>query len=372
MKFSFSVKDFVTALSNVCSVVAAKNSMPILDTVCVSVVDASEMGCLLMASDGEMWLSVRTGLLKGDVGLRFCVNAVDFLKILRNLGDVDVDCDVDLSKSTLKCVYDTGYFTLPCLPAVEYPQPPVLSNDVIGDIQLVAGDFNRCINAVRFCVADETLRPTLNGVNVSFSDTGITTAATDGNRLARYYDANIVSGRDFSFILPRKAVAALSSLAPDKEIHLRIDGRTIDVECYSFGMTARLIEGRYPNYNSVIPSTHEISVVLDKSTVLTALKRVVPLGNTTSQLVTFAFSREGLEIEAKDIDFNKSGQESVFCEYDADDIVIGFKGSALIDVFTNIVGDKVNMEITDASHACVFHGGNRDEYLAVLMPMLID
>lgn len=372
MKFSFSVKDFVTALSNVCGVVSPKNTMPILGTVCVSVVDASKMGCLLMASDGEIWLSVRTGLLKGDVGLRFCVDAVDFLRILRNLGDIDVDCDVDLSKSTLKCVYDTGHFTLPCLPAVEYPQPPELSNDIVGDIQLVAGDFNRGINAVRFCVADETLRPTLNGVNVSFTATGMTTAATDGNRLARYYDANIVSANDFSFILPRKAVASLSSLASEQAIHLRLDGRTIDVECYSFGMTARLIEGRYPNYNSVIPKSHIISVALDKERVLEALRRVSPLGNTTSQLVTLAFSPESLEIEAKDIDFNKAGQENVFCDYTAAPIVIGFKGTALIDVFNSITTDTVYVEITDASHACVFYGNKRDEYLAVLMPMLID
>lgn len=372
MKLSFSVKDFVASLANVCSVVSAKNSMPILDCVYIAVVDGSDTGCLLMASDGEMWLSVRAGLLKGDVGLRFCVNATDFLKVLRNLGDVDVDLDVDLQNSTIVGRYSSGRFTLPCLPANEYPLQPELSGEIIGDMTLAVGDLNRGIDAVRFCVADETLRPVLNGVSVTFNDAGMTTAATDGNRLARYYDGRLVVARDFSFILSRKAAAALAVLPEDTNVHLRLDNRTISVECYSFGMVARLIEGRYPNYNSVIPSTCEISVVLDKSTVLTALKRVVPLGNTTSQLVTFAFSHEGLEIEAKDIDFNKSGQESVFCEYDADDIVIGFKGSALIDVFSNIVGDKVNMEITDASHACAFHGGDRDEYISVLMPMLID
>lgn len=370
MGISFSVRDFVQSLGVVGSVVSSKNTMPILSNVCVEVI--SKDACTLMASDGEIWLSVRASLLSGDVGLRFCVDALDFLKVLRSLGDVEVNCDVNLNSSTLTCVHPTGKFTLPCLSADEFPSSPNVVGELLGDVEFAAGDINRGINAVRFCAADETLRPVLNGVNVMFSDAGMTTAATDGNRLARYFDGRLVVGNDFSFVLSKKSVAVLSTLVDDTNIHLRLDGRTIDAECFSFKMVARLIEGRYPNFNSVIPKSHNISVELEKDVVLAALKRVAPLGNTTSQLVTFDFSADGLVIEAKDIDFNKSGQENVACEYGYSPIVIGFKGTSLIDVFSNIVGDKVYMEITDASHACVFYGGNRDEYLSLLMPMLID
>lgn len=324
-----------------------------------------------MACDGEIWLSVRASLLSGGEGLRFCVDAVDFLKVLRNLGETTVDCEVDLSNSTITCVHSTGRFTLPCQQADEFPRPVALGSEIVGDITLSLSLFNRAMDAVRFCVADETLRPTLNGVNVAFSPRGMVTVATDGNRLARCFDDSIAANDDFSFILPKKATQSLLSLSDVDEVHLRLDNRAIDVECYGFKMTSRLIEGRYPNYNSVIPSSSELKVSLDKNAIVTALRRVMPLGNNTSQLTTLCFTDNSLVVESRDDDFNKSGREFVECDYRGDELTIGFKVSALIDVFNSISGDTVVMELTDASHACVVHAGNRDEYLSILMPMLL-
>jgi DNA polymerase-3 subunit beta len=289
------------------------------------------------------------------------------------LGDIDVDCDVNLENSVLTCVHPTGNFTLPCLSADEFPQSVELGSDIVGDIELNLGVWCDAMSAVRFCVADETLRPTLNGVNVAFSDSGMTAVATDGNRLARYISASVVAEYgDFSFILPKKAIQSLLSLSSDAVVHLSLDNRVIVVECYDFKMVSRLIEGRYPNYRSVIPLSSELSVTFSKNTILTALRRVMPLGNNTSQLVTLSFTEGSLTIESRDDDFNKSGREFVSCDYAGESLTIGFKGSSLVDVFAGIGGDSVTMELTDASHACVIHGGNRDKYLSVLMPMLID
>lgn len=370
MGISFSVKEFAVSLANVCGVVSSKNTMPILSNVCVEVI--SKDACILMASDGEIWLSVRASLLSGDVGLRFCVDALDFLKVLRNLGDIEVNCDVNIDKSTLTCVHPTGNFILPCLGVNDFPKPVELGSDIIGDTSLKLSAFNSAINAVRFCTAEETLRPTLNGVNVVFGSSGMTTVATDGNRLARYFDENIIIDGDFSFILPKKAIQSLLLFVDDIDVHIRLDNRVIVVECYDFKMTSRLIEGRYPNYNSVIPQSSDLRATFAKNDVITALRRVIPLGNNTSQLTTISFTADSFTIESCDIDFNKSGREFVECNYNGENLTIGFKGSSLVDVFTGVPNETITMELTDASHACVAHGGNRNEYLSVLMPMLID
>lgn len=148
MGISFIVKEFAVSLANVCGVVSSKNTMSILSNVRVEVI--SKDACTLMASDGEIWLSVRASLLSGDVGLRFCVDALDFLKVLRNFGDIEVTCDVNLGSSTLTCVHPTGKFTLPCLSADEFPSSPNVVGELLGDVEFAAGDINRGINAVRF------------------------------------------------------------------------------------------------------------------------------------------------------------------------------------------------------------------------------
>lgn len=365
----FNSRAFVQSLAVLGSVVAQKSPIPAFSNVCITV--ASGDSCQMLASDGDMWLSVRTPLLYGEVGMCFCVDALDFLKVLRNLDDVSVELRVDSDASTLTCVHPTGHFTLPCFDGREFPKPLDLSDDLVGDEMMRLSDFGRVVDSVRFCTANETLRPVLNGVFVVFNQNGLLAVATDGNRLARRIDASVAVSGDFSFILPKKAITALLALASDGDVHIRLDGKAVEFECYDFKMCARLIEGRYPNFASVIPTDDGNPIELDRNRLVASLRRVMPFGNSESQLVVLTFTDGELAVETRDDDFNKSGREQMPCTYKGDSLSIGFKNSSLIDVVSNVQGDTVTMELWDATHSSVIHGGNRGEYLSLLMPMLL-
>ena len=374
MEIRFSVKSFTDALSRVCGVISSRNTVPILACVRIECIGNDKVS--LTSSDGDMWLCKTVAVDSCSNGSSFCVNGMDLLRVLRNLDEGMVELMLDESSSTLVFTYLGGKFTLPYLSSDEFPNPVTLKEE--GFIDSTTMDaFCNAINNVRFCVADELLRPTLNGVYCMFNESGLTTVATDGNRLARFCDDSVRFDGDDNIILPRKFVNVLLSLNDDtiSLITFNFDKSVIYITCDSFVMVSRVIEGRYPNYEAVIPRDSVKDVVVSRSKLLTSLKRVTPLGDTNSQLVSLTFADNKLTVDARDIDFNKSATETIDVSDLGDfSLKIGFKGNSLIDVVSNIASENIVMCLTDESHAAVFYGNEnmkRESYVSILMPMLL-
>jgi DNA polymerase-3 subunit beta len=203
-------------------------------------------------------------------------------------------------------------------------------------------------------------------------------ATSDGHKLARYKDKSITREDDGvipNFTLPKKPANILINILSTLEgdIKLSFNDKAISINNKDFKLTARLLEFKYPNYDSVIPKDNPITITADKNSLLNALKRVLPMANDSSNLVELSFKQGNVTISATDIDFSKSAQEIVTCNSESE-INIGFKGSTLVEILKNINDDNIVIELSDPSRAGVFYSAfdlTRDEYLSLCMPMLI-
>lgn len=376
----FQTEDFLPSLAMVNTVVLAKNALPILSDVRIETKADGNGGTYaeLMTSDSETWLQMKAPLAEAEVGVVICIEAKGLLQALRNLGGKPVTMEIDDSKHLVKCDYGNGHFSLPYEDAQDFPLP-MAAPDGAKTKLMDAKKLLTAIEKAGFATANDELRPVMNGVHFDFLPTCMISVASDGHKLAKYADLTITCDEiePSGFTMPKKPCSTLlnvlgSTVAGD--IKVMFNDRCFTVNNTQFKMSARLIEGRYPNYDSVIPKDNDRIVTIAKNDFVAALKRVLPMGNANSELVALSFSMGMMTISAEDFDFSKSASENVGCDYAQEEFTIGFKGSTLLQLLQNIDTDNVKVMLKDPSRAgvlCEDKPNGVYEYTSLIMPMLI-
>lgn len=370
MEIKFKVKEFTDKITMVSSVISQKNSIPILDSVKIETRDCNAR---LTGSDSEIWLSVATAVDYCD-NCSFCINANDLLKALRNLSDMDeVTMELNQERNLATVYYQSGKFSLPFTDANDYPSPLISSSDM-REHKLNASKICNAINSVLYSVGNDPIRPFLNGVHFDFVNDCMVTVSTDTQKLSKHIEYDVESGEEHGFTLQTKASNVLRSVLVNKDNDITIlsNGRMLVVEGEDMNMTVVLPVGNYPRYNAVIPQSSSKLVKINKDTILSALKRVTPMGSMNSELVCLHFEDNHVEISAEDVDYSKSAREKCKCEYNYEPMSIGFKGSALLQTISNCNSDVVYIELENEARSGVFHCGNKEEYVSLLMPMLVN
>lgn len=379
----FNVDEVLPQLGMASQVINPKSSLPILSNIRLEAIGTK---LLIVGSDGETWLQVLAPVTETDENVAICIEAKSIVQALRNLTGKSVTMEIDEEKGNITCNYENGHFSLPSFPATEYPMP-ISVDAMVSDTEHEA--YQKIVDAqtllvsierASFATANDELRPVMNGVHFDFYADGMVTVASDGHKLAKY--KNLAVTRDdnvaviYNFTLSSKPshilLNALSSISGD--VRLIFNDRMVMAVCDTLKLTARLIEGRYPNYDSVIPKDCNKDVVVSKQAFVSALKRVLPMGSNSSELVVLNFSHDAVEISAEDIDFSTSAKESVACLCNFSDFTIGFKGSTLLQIIQNVVGDNVKMLFKEANNAGVVMDETTDgsyEYTSLIMPMLV-
>lgn len=380
-KLKFNVDDLLPQLSQAVSVVNSKNSLPILnDVLFVTRIGdgADERRLSLTTSDSETWLTVYVPNAEFDKEMMFCVAATDIYKALANLKGKTVAMTIDESAHTIKCEYGNGHFSLPFEDAGDFPRPNMNADQIV-EKTLDSDRLLRAIEKAGFATANDELRPVMNGVHFDFLPTCMVTVATDGQKLAKYSDLTVTCDEiePKGFTLPKKPAHIMLSVLSNSqgEVGLRFNDKCVKFTHNSFCLITRLIEGRYPNYDSVIPRDNEIMANVDKSSLVAALKRVMPMGNATSELVCLSFTMGNVELSAEDFDFSKSAKENIECDFASQEITIGFKSSVLLSILQNIDGEQVKIMLKEPSRAGVFKSSVDAEsydYVSLAMPMLIN
>lgn len=366
------------ALSLSSKVINAKNAMPILGDFRIEVIGGNELS--ITASDGETWLTMKAQATEAPYETILCIEAKSLLQVITNLNGKDIAMEIDDSKHVVNLKYDKGHCTLPYDEATEYPKPRCEFHD-LKDIK--ASVVYDAIGRASFAVANDELRQVMNGVHFDFLQDGMVSVATDAKKLVRTKNTTITHSpdtQDTQFTLPTKPCNLLLSLLAKNEdnIQYEFDEKNVVFKNDAFCLIARLVEGRYHNYNAVIPKESTKFATIDKEGFLMALKHVLPMGSTQTQLVALKFATvitSGVTIIAQDIDFNKSAQEFVECEYTGDDITIGFNGSALMQLVQNTAGDKFVLAMDTPQRAGVITEAQEHEehqYASIIMPMMIN
>lgn len=364
-------------LEQLARVADSRNAIPILADV---MIETKGNVMILTSSDSELWLSVKCPIFDSSNNMKFCVNAKDFLGLVKNINDKEITISLDENTHTVNCDYGNGNFSMPYDNAEEFPQSNVSNDDNMSNVILDGKKILRSINLTEFAVGNSTIRPIMNGVHFDFhyfgENCGMAVSATDGFKIAflREREVSPVSGEVKEFTLPRKPYNVLSSIlnAIEGDVKISFNTNSISVNNSDFKMTARLIEGVFPKCEQVFPPTWQANATIDKGSLLQALKRVTPMSNDMSDLVVLYFEQGQITITADNVEFGKSASETVKCDCDSE-INVGFKGSSLIEALRNIDDDNIVIEIAERPQCGVFYAASapKEEYVSLLMQSLI-
>lgn len=373
MRFTLSSTALSSKLSALSRVINSKNSIAILG--CFVFRTENDV-VYLTASDGENWLSTSLALSDNDSNDSFAIESRYILDAVKGFADQPLTFEVDKANNTAKVTYMNGQFSLPVESAEKFPQPQSVgenAHEIIISSSLLSENINRSI----FATAQEELRPVMNGIYFDATQECLTVVASDGHKLVRNRLFSIKSEQPASFIMPKKPAAILKNMLAkdDSEVAIRFDDRNALILFSDSTITCRLIEGRYPNYNSVIPQNNTNEVIVDREGLLAAIKRVQPFANDASNLIRFHIEGGILQLDAEDFDFNKTATERIACEYNGHPMSIGFKGSAFVEVLSNFDCQEVNIQLADPSRAGLVIPTEQPEeqdVLMLMMPMLIN
>ncbi len=373
MKFTLSSTALSNKLFALAKVINSKNSLPVL----ADFVFKTEGNVLFITtSDGENTMSTTLELSECDANDSFAIENHNLLEAVKGFSEQPLTFDVDNNSKNVKIIYQNGQFSLPIDEADNFPKPQTVS-DMSPSISLSSALLAENITRSVFATAQDELRPVMNGIYFCVSSEGLVVVATDGHKLVRNRIFDIKSEQESSFILPKKPALLLKNMLAkdDSIVSMKFDNANAEVVFGDTRLVCRLIEGRYPNYKSVIPQNNPNTMTIDRDTLLGALKRVQPFANDTSKLVRFRIDSHVLQLDAEDFDFSKTATERMSCEYDGTPMSIGFKGNSFIEVLNNIEESEVALKLSDPSRAGIVVPSVQQEnqdLLMLLMPMLLN
>lgn len=375
----FNVDELVPTLSVVSSVLSSKPIMPILSCVRIDIKHDNVLNvkyARFTTSDNEIWMQANVALEDADEDIVVCVDAKNLLQALGNLGNKQVKMDIDDESHTIKCEYTNGFFILPFSDAREYPMPKS-NEESTATIQMAASKMLCAIKNTKMASANDPLRVIMNGVHFDFLSDCMVAVATNGRILSKYKDMGIKVDTTDGFTIPNKVCDVICKMIanqPQERIIMSYNEHTMKVEGNSFMVISRLIDGKYPMYERVIPHDNDKAIKFDRGEMVSAIKRVLPMSSTSSEVLVFSFADNMLTISAQDTDYGKSAQEYVTCEYMYTPCTIGFSGSLLLLLLQGIESDSISLRIKDGSHPCLITSDEEDaeaEHTQLIMPMRI-
>lgn len=373
MKFIVSSTALLSHLQAISKVINSKNTLPILDCF---LLELNGSTLTLTAADSETRLVTSLEVNEAEGDGKFAVNAKNLLDPLKELPEQPLTFEINNDNLETFIYFHNGKYNFIGQSGEDYPQPKELKDTAISltiDPQILFSGINRTL----FASADDELRPVMNGIYFDITPDDLTFVASDGHKLVRCKTLAAKGTERASFILPKKPANLLRAILP-KEVEtmeIKFDENNAYIKMASYTMTCRFIEGRYPNYNSVIPQNNSNKVILDRLTFLNALKRVSVFSNQASNLIRLQLSDKNIVVSAQDIDFSTAAEETIPCDYTGTAMNIGFKSSFLIEILNNIPSSDISLELSDPSRAGLIiptENEENEDLLMLLMPMMLN
>lgn len=374
MRFTVSSSALSSKLNMLAKVIGSKNSLPILDCFLFQVANG-EMS--ITASDSDNVIKSTLALTDHDGEGEFCVPNRVILDALKELPEQPLHFDVDAAGEAvaIKIVYQNGLYNFTGQSAEEYPRTQSM-NDACITVSLPTEMLINNISRSLFATANDELRPVMNGIYFDLTADALAIVASDGHKLVRSKNFTIKSESPSAFNLPKKPASLLKNILSKDgdDAIIKFDDRSAEIQFTDGVMRCRLIDGRYPNYNSVIPNNPN-EVTVDRRGLQSALRRVLPFASESSQLIRFHIESGRFEVSSEDIDFSTSAKEQLSCEYNGSPISIGFKGSSLMEILSNLTSDNIIIQLADPSRAGIIVPAEQPEnedILMLIMPMLLN
>jgi len=295
---------------------------------------------------------------------------------LRELSEQPLTVEINETNLEVTIWYQNGKYKFVAQNGDEFPKMKELK-ETNNNLQIPAAILLSGINSTLFASADDELRPVMNGVVMDISTEDITFVASDAHKLVRLRNKSIHGDQKAMLIVPKKPAVLLRTILPKEtgNVVLSYDDSNIVFQLSNYTIFCRLVEGRFPNYNAVIPQDNPYKVLVDRISFLNTLKRVAIFANQSSSLVKMVITNNNIELTTQDIDFSTSAEETIPCQYEGDKINIGFKAQYIIDIVSNLNTPEIVLELADPSRAGLFlplQNEENEDLLMLLMPMLLN
>lgn len=373
MRFTLSSSMLNSRLQVLARAINNKSSITILDCFLFEV---NETTLTVTASDSENVMQTTMELEESNDMGSFAIPSRTILEAVKELPEQPLVFDVNTDNLTIEVQYQNGHYKFSAQDAAEYPRAQVMPNGATV-VTMDGGMLFEGVSRSLFATAQDELRPVMNGIYFDLAEDSLTIVASDGHKLVRNKNYTVKGNSPASFILPKKPATLLKSVLGKNEgdVVIKFYERSAEIRYAEGSLTCRLIEGRYPNYNSVIPQNNPNELTIDRKALVGALKRVLPFASESSQLIRFHIENGNLELTSEDMDFATSARENIICDYSGNIMDIGFKGSSLYEILTNIDSEEVTIHLADPSRAGVIEPTvqpENEEILMLIMPMLLN
>ena len=375
MKFVVSSTSLLSHLQAVSRVISAKNTLPILDNFLFKL-DGKDLE--ITASDLETTLVTRMDLENAADSGGIAIPARILTDTLKEFPEQPLTFEINLNNLSVVISSENGKFTIVGQNAADFPQMPVIKKDKKSTVEVAPEILLNGVSKTLFATADDELRPVMNGILVELSQDDLTFVSSDAHKLVRYKRTDAKSDENSSFILPKKPAGVLKNVLPKVEsnVVLEFDDKNAFFNLGDYRLVCRLVEGNYPSYNSVIPKNNPNKLTIDRNEFLNTLKRVSVYSNQASNLVKLQLNGNQITVSAQDLDFSISAYERLNCQYEGDDMEIGFKSTFLMEILSNLSSGDVLMELSDPTRAGILLPASSDneneDILMLLMPMMIN
>ena len=367
MKFSVSRDALIRPLNLVAGVVERRQTLPILSNVLMSL-EGNRLS--LTGTDLEVELVGRIEVVNAGPDGDITVPARKLVDICKSLPDgVDINFSVEDGRVTVKA--GRSRFTLSTLPAAEFPTVEAGEGEV--DLELSQSLVRQMIERTGFAMAQQDVRYYLNGMYLEIKAGRLRFVATDGHRLALCTAPGELAAEDKSVIVPRKGILELARLLDgDGSVTLIVGSNHIRAVTDQFTFTSKLVDGKFPEYERVLPKAPDKAVLGDRSELKQAFTRTAILSNEKYRGVRLSLSEGALEITANNPE-QEQAEESVPVDYAGDVLEVGFNVSYLLDVMGVLSGNTVRMSLSDSASSALIEEGEavsgEAEALYVVMPM---
>lgn len=375
MKFVVSSTELLSHLAAISKVISSKSTMPILDNFLFRI---SENSLTITASDLESTLITHMELDNMEGEGIIAVPAKLLTDTLKEFPEQPLTFQMDTDTYGIEIFSDNGKFSIVGQNGDDFPELPAIKEDSASSVNVNHKVLQKGIEKTLFATADDELRPVMNGIFIEINSDYMSFVASDAHKLVRYRRKDATSEFDSSFILPKKPAALLKNLLPkeDFDVKLEFDDKNAVFTLTNYTLICRLVEGNYPSYNSVIPANNPNKMIIDRLAFYNTVKRVSVFSNQASNLIKLNINDSLLVVSAQDIDFSISAVERLNCEYEGDEMEIGFKSTFLQEILTNLSGSDVKMELSDPTRAGLLLPAETDDededVLMLLMPMMIN
>ena len=371
MKFIVSSSYLLKQLQVLGSVINSSNTLPILDNF---LFELKKNELLVSASDLETTMSAVLTIDSNSEG-SIAVPAKLLLEILKTFPEQPLTFTVE-ENSTIEISSQSGKYALAYAPGDEFPK--AVSLEEPSKTIVPAEVLSTAVSKTIFAAGNDDLRPVMSGVFFQFSPEGLIFVATDAHKLVKYARKDVSASQVADFIMPRKPLNILKGIliSSNEEVAIEYNDSNATFTFDNYILTCRLIDGKYPNYEAVIPKENPNKLIIDRIQLLNSVRRVAIFSNKTTHQIRLKIAGAELNISAEDIDYSNKAEERLTCDYQGDDMQIGFNSRFLLEMLGNLQSDLIMLEMSLPNRAGILtpvDGLDEGETVTMLvMPVMLN